>query len=208
MESILDKVFVLSLNKSWQPIGQRTVRDAILSMTGGAGSGCMGLDIEYENKNGSFDFSRPVNMTPVTFDKWIELPLRDFDFSIRSVNFTMRVPTVIICNNFNKMPVRKLYPTKKRIWERDNGICQYSGKRLNKKSASIDHVIPRTKGGKSTWENMVLCDKKINFDKGNKHNWEIGLHLLKQPKEPPLQLAFSRIKDLKNNDWKHFIINA
>jgi len=208
MDSILDKVLVLSLNKSWQPIGQKTVRQAILSMTGGDGHGCLGLEIDYQIKNGDYDFSSPVNMRPLPFNEWIKLPVREFDFSVQSVNFAMRVPTVIICTNFNKMPIRKLYPTKKRIWERDNGVCQYTGKKLNRKNASVDHVIPKTKGGKSTWENLVICDRKVNFDKGNKLNSEIGLRLLRQPKEPLAQFAFSSIKEIRSNDWKHFIINS
>lgn len=206
MDSVLDKLLVLSLNKGWQPIGQRTVRQAIVSMSANIDT-TLGLDINYDIIDGKYDFDNPTSMTPMSWDKWVELPIRPFDMYIQSVNFKMRVPTVVICADYSQMPVKKLYPTRHRIYDRDKGLCQYTGKKLSKKIATIDHVIPRTKGGKDSWENLVLCERGVNMMKGNKYAHEVGLKLLRRPKSPPLVPVSALITKVRTNDWKHFLIN-
>ena len=71
--------------------------------------------------------------------------------------------------NYSKMPVRmfKGKPTRDALWKRDKGICQYSGVEVTREEANIDHVLPRSKGGKDSWTNMVVSSKAINTKKGN-----------------------------------------
>jgi 5-methylcytosine-specific restriction endonuclease McrA len=135
------------------------------------------------------------------------LPIRSWDLAINSPTRSIRVPTVIIATNFNKMPIKtfKGKPSKDGIWNRDQGICQYTGKKLTKDQSTIDHVIPRSKGGLDTWTNMVVCDKTLNSKKGNKLNSEMGLKLRKDPIEPNPMPVSALIREAKHHTWKHFL---
>jgi 5-methylcytosine-specific restriction endonuclease McrA len=148
-------------------------------------------------------------MNPVSWKDWIKLPVRSWDLSINSPNMTIRVPTVLVAMSFNKMPVKMFNnrPTKESIWIRDRGVCQYSGKNLKKSEGNIDHVIPKSKGGTDTWDNMVLSSRDLNLKKGNKLNEEVGIKLIKQPKAPRPVYAYEMVKEVKHPDWKPFIVN-
>lgn len=197
---IENKLICLNLNSSWQPIGYKTVKDSICDLVGGD---FLALDIQYEEG----DFSKPTNITPMDWENWISLPIREFDFEISSTKLTVRVPTVLVSKNFATMPLKRMKLSKDNIWKRDNGICQYSNKALKKEDASVDHVMPKCRGGGEGWENLVLCHKDINRMKGKLTPKEAGLKLKKLPKEPLPVPAGLLIKYFNHFDWKHFFIN-
>ena len=70
------------------------------------------------------------------------------------------------------------------LWERDGGRCQYTGRRLERDEGNIDHVIPRSRGGDTSWDNCVIADKRVNTRKADKTPDEAGLQLLRQPATP------------------------
>jgi 5-methylcytosine-specific restriction endonuclease McrA len=211
MNTVANKLICLNLNASWQPVGFKTVKDAIVDLCGSESNGkpvTMALDIEYElDDNGQPIFDEAKSMNPVSWDEWMMLPIRPWDLAINSPTRSIRVPTVIIATNFNKMPIKtfKGKPSKDGIWNRDQGICQYTGKKLSKDQSTIDHVIPRSKGGQDTWTNMVVCDKTLNSKKGNKLNSEMGLKLRKDPIEPNPMPVSALIREAKHHTWKHFL---
>jgi 5-methylcytosine-specific restriction endonuclease McrA len=215
MSNIINKVCSLSLNKSWQPVNIRSVGAAIIDLCASEITGadtCYALDIDYEmNDDGTPDFNNAKTIRPVSWNEWITLPIRDWDFSVNSPKMTIRAPTVTVAVNFNKMPVKlfRKKPNKEGIWLRDKGICQYTGKKLDRNNSSVDHIIPKSKhkGDPDTWTNVVLCDKEINFKKGNKMNDEIGLKLIKQPTTPRSMQAFETITEAKHPSWKPFLVN-
>jgi len=208
MSDIAQKLICLSLNNKWEPIGYKTVKMTIQKMFRDSPSAWVGLDIDYEiNQDGSVNFDSPTQIVPVKWDEWIKLPVRSWDLSIKSTHMEIRVPTVVVAINFNKMPIRifKGKPSKDALWRRDNGICQYTGKLVDKKNANIDHIIPKSRGGKDNWTNLVVCTKEINNKKGNKFNSEIGLNLIKNPTSPtPIRIC-ELITEAKHFDWKHFL---
>jgi hypothetical protein len=212
MSDIANKLICLSLNKSWQPTIMMTVKDAIIKLCGSQFQpkpSAMALDIDYAlDDNGEPDFSNVIKMNPVNWNEWIKLPIRNWDLSINSPNSKIRVPTVIVSLRYNKMPVKMFHgvPSKESIWMRDGGVCQYTGKQLKKIDGNIDHVVPRSRGGKDTWENMVLSNRELNIKKGNRLNEEVGIKLIKQPKAPKPIYAYELIKDAKHQDWEHFLI--
>lgn len=212
--SIINKAICLNLNANWQPVGFKTVKDAIVDLCGCDHNGkpnSLALDIDYEvDDNGDPIMDAPKSMNPVSWDEWMTLPIRSWDLTVSSVNHIYRVPTVIIATNFKKMPVKhfKGKPSKDAIYNRDNGVCQYSGKKLDRHNATVDHVIPRSRGGADSWENFVLCSKDINSKKGNKLNSEIGLTLLKEPSVPQPIPMYALIREAKHQDWKHFLVEA
>ena len=211
MNNVANKLICLNLNANWQPVGFKTVKDAIVDLCGAESNGkpsTMALDIEYElDDNGQPIFDEAKSMNPVSWEEWMTLPIRPWDLAINSPTRSIRVPTVIIATNFNKMPIKtfKGKPSKDGIWNRDQGICQYTGKKLTKDQSTIDHVIPRSKGGLDTWTNMVVCDKTLNSKKGNKLNSELGLKLRKEPIEPSPTPMSALIKEAKHHTWKHFL---
>ena len=93
------------------------------------------------------------------------------------------------------------------IWERDGGVDQYTGEKLSKPTdGNIDHVIPRSRGGKTTFDNCVLTAKKTNTDKADRTPAEAGLKLLKNPVVPPLMPTSKYIRNKhKVPEWEHFL---
>lgn len=189
--SVLSKSIVLVLNRNWQAIDIKTVEAAFIAM---AKNACTALDISGEN------------MSPVKWEDWFNLPVREEDNFIRTVHGSVRVPTVVVLCRYDRMPKRKPNFSARGIWERDNNTCQYTGKKLARGEGNIDHLIPKSRGGHTTWENCVLADKHLNSVKGSKTPDEAGLKLLRKPKSPKEVPASFFIRNTHNiPDWDIFL---
>jgi len=163
MSDILNKTIVLVLNRNWQAINIRTPQDAFCQM---ATNVATALEIEGES-----------HIRPVTWDEWIMLPVREGDYAVRTARGAIRLPTVIVAVNFAKVPKKRPKLCSKTIRERDGNRCQYTGKLLKLEEGSLDHVLPRSRGGADTWENLVWSSKDVNTRKGNRLPHEAGLKL-------------------------------
>lgn len=208
MSDILDKVIVLALNKAWQPINLYTVKKAVVSLTSGVDNQppLHALDIGYELDADGKPTERLSYATPVPWERWIGLEVRPHDMFIETSRGRIRVPTVVVCAHYAGMPEYRPRPNAKSIFDRDSGICQYSGIKVGRAHGNLDHVVPRDRGGRDTFENLVWCSKKINSDKGNKLNHEAGLTLIRPPrkiKAIPRSMTFT---EARHPDWKPFII--
>src|SRR5258706_2571032 len=175
MSDILNKTIVLVLNRAWQAINIRTPADAFCQM---ATSVATALDIELG------DGARAEALCPVTWDEWITLPVRDGDNAVRTVHGAIRVPTVIVAVNYARVPKKRPKLSAKNIRERDGNRCQYTGVLLHPGEGNLDHVVPRSRGGADTWENLVWSSKQVNSRKGNRLPHEAGLKLLAVPRAP------------------------
>jgi 5-methylcytosine-specific restriction endonuclease McrA len=206
MSSIANKAIVLKLNSNWQTVGYGIVADAIVDLV--AGESIKALDIQYPiDEDGNPDRTVSPKMVPVDWETWIKLPIRQWDDVIHSTKLTIRVPTVVIANNFHKMPMKtwKGKPSKEAIYIRDSGKCQYTGKSLDRKNATIDHILPKSRGGGDEWTNLALTSKEVNSKKGNALNSEIGLKLLRQPMTPKPIPVSQLIREVRHPDWELFI---
>jgi 5-methylcytosine-specific restriction endonuclease McrA len=181
---------VLCLNGLWQALNTKTVKEALIAMLG------------------NVDWDSPEYVQPVDWETWKNLPVRDYDLAIHTSNMTIRAPRVIIQPNYSKMPLITPRPTKESIRKRDGGVCQYTGKAISWKEGNIDHVIPRTKGGRNTFENMVWCHKDINSKKADKTPDQAGLKLIRKPKAPPPVPVSSTIQIAHHPSWIHFLDNV
>ena len=94
-----------------------------------------------------------------------------------------------------------MYPTKNLIYKRDKNKCQYCG---STKSLTIDHVIPRSRGGKDTWENLVVACSPCNIKKGDKMLEHTGMKLSSTPKAPISKVLID-LTDSKVPEWQEFI---
>jgi 5-methylcytosine-specific restriction endonuclease McrA len=170
MNDILNKNIVLVLNRNWQAINIRTPQDAFCQM---ATNVATALEIEGEQ-----------HIRPVTWDEWITLPIRDGDNAVQTARGQVRVPTVIVAINFGKVPKTRPKLNARNIRDRDGNRCQYTGRILRPDEGSLDHVVPRSRGGVNSWENLVWSAKEVNQRKGDRLPREAGLKLLSVPRAP------------------------
>jgi 5-methylcytosine-specific restriction endonuclease McrA len=189
---MLNKATVLVLNRNWQAINVRTPQEAFCQMATGVATA---LEIEGEDQ-----------IRPVPWDEWIRLPIRPQDEAAHTVRGAIRIPTVIVLANFAKVPKKRPKLCARTIRERDGNRCQYSGKLLRPEEGSIDHVVPRSRGGRDAWENCVWASKQVNARKGNRLPHEAGLRLLKAPRVVPEMPATAFIRNANGvGDWKLFL---
>ncbi len=194
MNNILNKAIVLVLNRNWQAINVRTPQEAFCMM---ATNVATALEIEGES-----------HIRPVIWDEWITLPVRESDAAVQTVRGPIRVPTVIVAVNFAKVPKKRPKLCAKTIRERDDNRCQYTGKLLKPDQGSLDHVLPRSRGGRDTWENLVWSSKEVNTRKANRLPHEAGLKLLKQPRAPKELPVSALIRNaFEVADWQLFLRN-
>jgi len=133
---------------------------------------------------------------------WIKLAPGEDDNFVQTGNGPFIVPRVVVCSKYDRIPqLRAQFPTKKNIWKRDGYICGYSGSRLTKANLSMDHIIPSSKGGEDTWENLITCDRQLNSKKSDMSVEEAGLKLLWKPTRPKNGLIF----DLFDDAWKTLV---
>ena len=186
---------VLVLNRQWQAISIVSPADAFAHM---ATDNADGLDIEGRE-----------TMSPTRLSEWMKLPVRAQDRTIGTAHGAIRVPTVIVLKDFAKVPIFMPKFSLKNIWVRDRGQCQYSGRMLKANEASIDHIIPQSRGGPTSWENCVLAERLLNSDKGARTPAEAGLKLIKRPVAPkPVPITLTLKNLLAIPDWDHFLISS
>jgi 5-methylcytosine-specific restriction endonuclease McrA len=224
MSNILDSLEVLKLNANNQPIRLETPRvifgdlatymvdertgELIHDKGGNKLRKMMAYNIDFvQNPNGTYDFDQVTEFRLVDWDDWVKLPVRSFDVYVATANTRIRIPRVVKVLKYDKMPKKKFSLNFKTVYEMYKGVCAYTKKKLKKTEANMDHVIPESKGGKTSWDNIVLCDKSINSKKGNRYNHEVGLPDpdFKIPQEIPM------INYLKNEkgipEWNFFLKN-
>lgn len=194
---------VLILNKNEFAVGVRPLFRAMVKFAAGQ---YKALDITYPIVDGKPDYESCEYYNLVDFNEWLTLPIREYDNWITTPKTQIRMPTIMVAINYKDIPKHKLSLTKRAIWERDRGICQVTGKPLSYKNGSIDHIIPKDRGGKNTWENVALMDLRLNNKKGNKTLEEMGWKLIKKPSRPnQIPVAF-KIK-AEHPSWKMFLPN-
>src|SRR5207245_10840357 len=154
-----------------------------------------GLEIEGED-----------HIRPVKWEEWITLPICDQDDAVHTVRGAIRVPTVIVAANYAKGPKKRPKLCARAIRERDDNRCQYTGRVLRPDEGSLDHVVPRSRGGKDAWENLVWSAKDVNQRKADRLPHEAGFRLLSTPRAPKELPAMAFIRNSHEvADWKMFV---
>lgn len=195
---------VLVLNKYYFPIAVENVQTIFGDIFSGSK---IPLHVEYE-----FDReSKCVNLENIDYfvaipdiNEWLMLAPRDYDEYIQTARGPVIIPQVVICSKFDKVIYNKVqFPTKHNIYKRDNYTCVYTGKKLSKEDLSVDHIIPKSRGGGNTWENLVTCDRLVNSRKGSLSVSEAGLKLRYKPFKPSNGMIFDTFKE----EWSSFLKN-
>ena len=184
---------VLVLNRLWQAVNICTAKRAFSLLFEGHAQVVLG------GEEGAF--------RTFSFREWHHFSEQEpHPESIRTVSFRMRIPRVILLIVFDRLPKKEVKFTRHNIFERDKNICQYCGSHFDRKDLNLDHVIPRDRGGPTTWENIVCSCVICNTRKANRTPQEAGMHLIKKPKRPKWRPFVQLNIALHHHDsWKHFL---
>lgn len=121
----------------------------------------------------------------------------------------MPLPTVIRLRHYVRVPYKEIPLTRRNLLHRDNHTCQYCGDA--KEGLTLDHVIPRSRGGKDTWENMVVACVRCNVKKGNRTPQEANMLLACSPRRPHSSLYFEVTKHVRSGghqEWRKYVIGT
>ena len=125
---------------------------------------------------------------------------------VRTVNQSVLVPAVLLLRGFDRMLLQEMKFNRQNLLERDDYRCQYCGKNLPNKELNMDHVIPRDRGGGTSWENVVISCIRCNSKKSNRLPKEAGMRLLKEPKRPPRRPFMSSLYGKQvEKSWEYFL---
>jgi 5-methylcytosine-specific restriction endonuclease McrA len=151
----------------------------------------------------------------LNFDDWRELSQLKLEFEpdgyewIHTVRFQVAVPRIIRLLGYDKLPRQDVKFNRRNIYARDSSRCQYCGKKMPTTELSLDHVIPRSQGGRSSWENIVCCCIKCNVKKGGRTPVQAHMHLITKPIKPKRSPVINiRLADERYSSWKQFLDNA
>ena len=167
MEAVLAEK-VLVLNRSWVAVNVATVRRA--------------LTLVYQ------DVARivaPEDYATYDFEGWIEASqTAKAGRRIYAATCSFCIPEVIVLSAFNGRFTKEVRFSRRNIFERDDNCCQYCGRKFERSELTLDHVVPRSRGGSSTWNNIVLACIRCNLRKGDRLLTEASMKLLRKPVKP------------------------
>jgi 5-methylcytosine-specific restriction endonuclease McrA len=146
------------------------------------------------------------------FESWREISELKAHFKephddwIRSVNFEIQVPRIMRLLYYDRLPKQRVRLNRRNIFARDDGKCQYCGKRFPSSELSLDHVIPTCRGGATTWENLVCACVRCNVKKGGRTPAEAHMRLIREPVRPKRSPLLSvKLGNPKYASWKSFL---
>ena len=192
MCSVLDRP-VLVLNRFWQPVATCSVRRAVRLL---CTTHAQVVQVDGEEQYCTHDLQ-----------SWIEHSDRIGDEEkIRGASIALRVPRVIVLSFYERVPRLEMRFSRHNVFLRDKFVCQYCNKVFPESQLNLDHVIPRDKGGPTSWENIVTSCVRCNTQKANKLAHEVGLKLLTQPKAPRWRPLFGLHENgVADESWRHFL---
>ncbi|HBJ38381.1 MAG TPA: HNH endonuclease [Planctomycetaceae bacterium] len=149
------------------------------------------------------------------FESWVELsqlsslekqPDEDY---LQAISYELRVPRICRLTRFERMPAQTVRFNRKNLFARDDHQCQYCGQKPPTNKLSLDHVIPRSHGGQTTWENIVCCCLRCNSRKGGRTPQQARMTLLTRPAKPRFNpLLADSITDPRYESWKTFLTES
>ncbi len=146
------------------------------------------------------------------FGSWLEVSEARRRFEpekhdwIRTVRFQIAVPRIVRLLFYDRLPKVQVKFNRRNLYARDQSRCQYCGKRYPTSELSLDHVIPRSQGGRTTWDNVVCACLKCNVRKGGRTPQEAGIKLIAAPKRPNRSPVLTvKLSNSKYASWKQFL---
>jgi 5-methylcytosine-specific restriction endonuclease McrA len=132
-------------------------------------------------------------------------PLDEQD-AVHTPRTTVRLPRVILLTFFAQLPRRGVKLTRNKVFRRDKATSQYCGRVFEREALNLDHVIPRDRGGKTTWENIVCSCIKCNSRKANRLPHQANMRLIRKPVRPKWRPVISLVLNNQQRErWKDFL---
>lgn len=201
MDTILQNR-VLKLNRNYQPLEIITAKEAFNLLWKDYAEVVVVEDGSYANH--TFSSWAEISELKEVLGDWAE-----YDEWIHTPSLTLEVPRVIRVLTYNEIPKHGIRLTRKNIYSRDNNTCQYCGKKFPTEKLNIDHVVPKSRGGKNTWDNLACSCFKCNQKKRDRNPDEAGMKLIRKPFKPKHNPHFTiHIGHAKYQSWKNFISHA
>lgn len=149
------------------------------------------------------------------FESWQQISELKRNFNaeshdwISTVNFDIAVPRIIRLLFYDRLPRRPVKFNRRNIYARDCNICQYCGKRYPSSELSLDHIIPRSMGGRSTWSNIVCACTRCNVKKGGRTPKQAHMSLVRKPEKPKRNpVIHVHLNHHRYASWKQFLDHA
>lgn len=181
---------VLVLNRNYQPIHVTNVKRA--------------FSLLYQGYARAVDDQFRV----YDFEDWAALSAATHD-TLGTPRQAIRVPRVLVLTAFEKLPTMRVRFSRLNIYVRDQDTCQYCGRQLKRSELNLDHVVPRSQGGRTCWENIVCSCIACNLRKGGRTPAQAGMTLRAQPVRPRWTLLFRGPRKWQTyREWLPFVSPA
>ncbi|MBN1911909.1 MAG: HNH endonuclease [Pirellulales bacterium] len=180
----------LVLNRNWQPVRVATVARALVLVW-----------------NGSARVVDPSDYQTYDWADWARLRPRDGEACVQAVRFRLRVPEVIALRGYDRLPQAAVTFSRRNVFKRDRFACQYCGRQPGSEELTIDHVVPRSQGGQSNWENCVLACMDCNRRKADRTPQQAGMRLRRVPVQPTWRPLYAA-HDVRIASWSKFVSEA
>ncbi len=180
----------LVLNRNWQPVNVATVARALVLLW-----------------NESARVVDPDDYQTYTWADWSQLRVREGDPFIQAIRLRLRAPEVIVLAEYDRLPSGAVSFSRRNLFKRDHWTCQYCGVQPGADELTIDHVVPRSQGGTSTWENCVLACVTCNKRKADRTPQQAGLKLRHAPVRPLWKPMYAR-HTARIESWSKFVSEA
>lgn len=187
---------ILVLNRAWHPVNVVGVRRAFTLLFQGHAQ-----VIFADDANGGAH-------RVMGADEWVAFSTVNPDpvRCVRTVRMALRVPSVLLLTTYDRVPRREVRFCRRNVYLRDGGHCQYCGRMFDEGELTLDHVVPRERGGRTSWENIVTACVRCNARKANRLPHQAGMHLRKMPARPKWRAFMSTMADKENfREWHPFL---
>ncbi|MBW3598093.1 MAG: HNH endonuclease [Planctomycetes bacterium] len=166
MPSILERP-ALVLNRSWQPVQVTSVQKALVLL---ARDAARVVD--------------PESFQLYNWDDWAVRPASKDEPAIRGVMLRLRAPEIVSLSRYERTPDIRIAFSKRSVFRRDRLTCQYCGRQPGREELTLDHVLPKSKGGATSWENCVSACGACNRRKADRTPEQAGMRLRRSPSRP------------------------
>ena len=180
----------LVLNRNWQPVAVATVARALVKVW-----------------NDAARVVNPSDYQLYTWADWSSLrPSHDEPF-IQTSQMRLRVPEVVTLTTYDRVPANAVPFSRRNIFKRDRFTCQYCGRQPGSEELTIDHVVPRSHQGSTSWENCVLACISCNKQKADRSPEQAEMRLRKQPMRPRWNPLYG-LHQMRIDSWSRFVSEA
>ncbi len=195
---------VLVLNKLWMAIRVVDARRAFTMLFKDLAEVIRVDDGSYT----AYDFENWADASDAAHRDYAGFAANEYEW-VRTVRMQIAVPKVIRLLGYEKLPRQGVKLNRRNIFARDRNRCQYCGKHFNTSELSLDHVLPRSQNGQSTWTNLVCCCVRCNARKGGRTPLQAHMKLITTPRQPRRNPVLGlRLGADKYASWKQFLDQA